>query len=201
MTDDITDAIADELEHDPAPSGSNGHPALATAVTVAVVVGLLVVVLAISKPSTDRQATSPLLGQAAPLVAGTTLDGSRYDLDRHRGRWVIVNFVAEWCTPCRVEHPELKEFAARHASQGDVSIVGVIFDDQPDDVRTLFDTLGGDWPVVLDPEGQIALEYGIAKVPESYLVNPDGVVVGYIRSGVTADGLDELIRRAEAAAS
>jgi cytochrome c biogenesis protein CcmG/thiol:disulfide interchange protein DsbE len=172
------------------------RPALAAALTLAVIAGLLVAVLWTREPSTDRRAESPLLGEVAPLVAGGTLDGGSYDLDRERGRWVVVNFFARWCVPCVREHPELVRFSERHAATGDASVVSVVFDDTEDSVRALFEDLGGDWPVVTDADGRIALDYGVTGVPESYVVAPDGTVVAKVEGGVTADGLDDLIDRA-----
>jgi cytochrome c biogenesis protein CcmG/thiol:disulfide interchange protein DsbE len=167
--------------------------ALAVVVVLAVVLGLLVLVFATSEPSSDRRVSSPLVGEVAPLVQGRTLDGDEYDLDRHRGRWVVVNFFARWCIPCRREHPELVEFGERHERGGDATLVSVIYDDDPDNVTKFFDEAGGDWPVVIDPEGRVSLEYGVTGVPESFLVAPDGNVVAKLVGGVTADGLDRVI--------
>jgi cytochrome c biogenesis protein CcmG/thiol:disulfide interchange protein DsbE len=160
---------------------------------LATVVAALVWVLATREPSTDRRVSSPLVGEVAPLVAGETLEGEHYDIDRQRGRWVVVNFFATWCTPCRREHPELVEFRERHEGSDDATQVSVVYDDDPDEAAGYFAEAGGGWPVVVDPDGRIALEYGVAAVPESFLVAPDGTVVAKVVGGVTADGLDELI--------
>jgi cytochrome c biogenesis protein CcmG, thiol:disulfide interchange protein DsbE len=168
-----------------------------TALVAAVVVGLLaaafVVVLATRDPSSDRATQSPLIGRPAPSVAGETLAGDSYDLADSRGRWVVVNFFATWCVPCRIEHPELVDFHERHAALGDAAVVSVLFDDAPDTAREFFADEGGDWPVVVDPDGAIGVAYGVARVPESFLVAPDGTVVQRLVGGVTARQLDELL--------
>ena len=70
----------------------------------------------------------------------------------HRGEWVVVNFFATWCTPCRVEHPELVKFAEEH--EGDpVEVVSVAFSDQPEAIREFFAEQGGNWPVVASDTG------------------------------------------------
>lgn len=171
--------------------------ALFAATAVGVVVALLIVVLATRKAALDRTVSSSLLGKEAPAVEGPTISGERFDLGRQSG-WVLVNFFARWCTPCRVEHPELVAFQAEHAPKGDVRLVSVIYADEPAGVRDFFRKNGGDWPVVLDPDGRIALDYTVAKVPESYLIAPDGTVVFKIASGVTRAGLDRLIAQAQA---
>lgn len=167
--------------------------ALFVAVPVAVVVGLLIAALATRSPATDRRTASPLIGEPAPAIVGETLEGDRFDAGERQGRWLLVNFFASWCVPCRREHPELREFAAEHAEAGDAEVVSVVFGDEPSDARRFFDENGGDWPVVLDDDGRIALDYGVAGVPESYLVDPLGVVRVKITGGVTRDGLDELL--------
>lgn len=173
--------------------------ALLVVVPVGIVLALLIVVLGTRKAALDRTVTSPLLGKAAPAVQGTTLSGKPFDLGRE-DRWVIVNFFASWCVPCRIEHPELRAFEQEHAAKGDVSLVSVAYSDQVADVRRFFRQNGGDWPVVFDADGRTALDYGVEKLPETYLVAPNGTIVYKIASGVTRAGLDQLIAAAERSA-
>lgn len=187
-----------DLPDGPAPAKGRRptRVALLIVIPVGVLLALFIVVLGTRKAAVDRTESSPLLGKQAPAVSGNTLAGPRFDLGRQSG-WVLVNFFASWCIPCRQEHPELRTFEAEHASKGDVSLVSVVFGDEPADVRSFFKTNGGSWPVVFDPEGSVAVNYGVAKVPETYLIAPDGTVVYKISSGVTRVGLDKLIAQAE----
>ena len=189
-----------ELE-DRSETGREARPRRRTAVVVAaalvVVVGLLIAVLATREPATDRQASSPLIGRAAPAIEGPTLAGEAFDLDDLRGQWVVVNFFATWCVPCRVEHPELVRFAEAHAETGDASVVSVVFDDRPDEVQAYFDEHGGTWPVVPGEGTGVILDYAVAGVPESFVVAPNGLVVAKVTGGVTAAGLDEIIAQVQ----
>jgi cytochrome c biogenesis protein CcmG, thiol:disulfide interchange protein DsbE len=161
------------------------------AVAVAVVLGLFVLLLATSRD--EIGSSSRLIDKAAPPIAGTGFRGDSFDLDTHRCDWVVVNFFSTNCVPCINEHPELKAWSERHAEAGDASIVSVTFDDSPASVRAFFEANGGDWPVLLQDTGSIAIGYGVTAVPESYLVDPFGIVRAKILGGVTADRLDDII--------
>ncbi len=170
-------------------------------VPVAIVAALLVALLASSEPATNRLTESPLLGEAAPSIDGIDLDGEPFSLDEHRGRWVVVNFFATWCAECVTEHPELVTLDESHSDTGDVVVVSVAFDDRAGAVAQFFDRFGGDWPVLIDDTGPIAIDYGVAGVPESYLIAPNGRVVRKIVGGVTAEFIDGEIARIEGSAT
>ena len=169
------------------------HPARWAALAVGVVVAVFVVVLATRPPASDVVAPSPIVGQPAPEVEGPGLDGDAVRLSDLRGRWVVVNFFATWCVPCLREHPELVRFSDRHDSAS-VQVLAVVYDDQPADVARFFRERGGDWPVVDDVGAKV--DFGVRGVPESFLVDPDGVVRTRLVGGVTADGLSSLLRQA-----
>ena len=183
--------MTDPVEIDrPAPGR---RTAALAAAGLAVVMALFVVVLATRDPSTERAEESPLFGRLAPATEGRTLDGDMVSIDDLRGRWVVVNFFASWCTPCRTEHPELAAFVAAHRAAGDAALVGVTFDNDADDARAFFARQGGDWPVIDDPDNSIGVAYGVAQVPESFVIAPNGTVVHRFAGGVTRVALDEVI--------
>lgn len=165
------------------------------AACVGAVVVALIALLAAS-PKGPREADSPLVGRPAPPLSGATLDGRDFDLARDgRNAWTLVNFFASWCTACVVEHPELVRFAERHRDAGDARVVSVAFEDTPSAVRSFFAERGGGWPVLVSDTSRFALDYGVVKLPESYLVGPTGRVEAKVIGGVNADQLDALIRR------
>jgi cytochrome c biogenesis protein CcmG/thiol:disulfide interchange protein DsbE len=179
--------------------GIRRRPALWGAVAAGVALALFVVVLATREPATNRAVDSPLLGKPAPELAGdSVLDGDTFDLRDEEGRWVLVNFFATWCEPCRKEHPELVRFSQDHQVADDARVVSVVFEDQADDVERWFRDNGGDWPVVDSPDGSIVVDWSVSGVPESYLIDPSGGVRAKIVGGVDAEKLDELLRRVQA---
>ena len=90
------------------------------------------------------------------------------------------------------------KFTQRHQAADDATVLGVIFDDTQANVRRFFSELGGSWPVVDDPGGHTALDFGVRGPPESFLVDPNGFVVWKGIGQVNADGLDKLLRQGKA---
>jgi cytochrome c biogenesis protein CcmG/thiol:disulfide interchange protein DsbE len=174
--------------------------ALWIAVAVAVPVTMLILVLATRPSAESKTVQSPLLGKPAPAAEGTTVDGQHANLADFRGRWVVVNFFATWCIPCRDEHPDLVRFQDSHRAAGDATILAVVYSDMPSAVRDFRAKEGGDWPMLTDPDGRIALDYGVGGVPESFVVNPDGIIVSKILGGVRSADLERLLAQAEAQA-
>jgi cytochrome c biogenesis protein CcmG/thiol:disulfide interchange protein DsbE len=185
-----------------APSGRRGrrrHTALYTAVALAVVFAAFIGVLATRKSALDRQVRSPLLGQDAPSITGTSItSGARVDLAALQGKYVLVNFFASWCEPCQHEQPQLVKWAHEAPTH---AIVGVLFSDTPGPAKAFLQGNAGDWPAVADADGQLALNYGVRGPPESYLLNPQGVVIAKFVGEVTAAGLDRIVTLAQGSGS
>jgi thiol:disulfide interchange protein len=173
--------------------------ALWIALAVGAVAALLVAVLATSKSAdqVQQQAASPLQGKPAPEVAGTLLNGGAGRLSAYRGKWVLVNFFASWCVPCQQEQGDLVRFQNRHLATGDAVVFAVRFDD-PDvpAIRKLMDSSGARFPVVEALDSNI--QWGVTGPPESFLVDPNGVVLAHIVGKVNADALDALLGDAKA---
>ena len=176
--------------------GGRRRVAPLVAVAVALVVGLLVVVAAVAKGGDKETAATPLLGEAAPIVQTQTIDGQPFDLGARRGSWVVLNFFSTWCRPCVEEHAELVRFDQAQAAADDgAELVTVIFNDDTDAVRGFFEQNGGGWPKLTDPDGAIQVSYGVAKSPETWIIDPNGIVRARVISKVTADQLTALIDR------
>jgi len=195
----VTGSADDELGADALATPPGGtRVAVIAAGVLAVIVVLLVAVLATRDPSTARATQSPLIGQVAPTTEGITLDGESVSLSDFRGRWVMLNFFASWCIPCQTEHSQLAAFDAAHRGAGDAVLVAVTFDDRADDARAFFDRNGGGWPVIDDPDNAIGVAYGVAQVPETFVIAPTGIVVQRFAGAVTRDDLEAVMDAYEA---
>lgn len=161
-------------------------------------VGLLLVVFIAVLATSDGDAgfaRSPLISKTAPALTGTAVDGSSFDLDENRGRWVVVNFFSTTCVPCVREHPELVAFDDAHSPIGDAAIVSIAFSDTSNNVREFFANNGGEWSVLAEDTGRHAVGYGVAAVPETYLVAPSGIITSKFTGGVTKADLEAEIAR------
>jgi cytochrome c biogenesis protein CcmG/thiol:disulfide interchange protein DsbE len=167
---------------------------------VAVLLAALFIVLARSKAEKPDVVSSFWIGKPAPAVVSTTLDGKPFDLSRRKGSWVVLNFFTSTCLPCKAEHPELVAFAAQQAGLADgAELYTIIKDDSTDAVSKWFTDRGGSWPIVKDDNGTIATALGVAQVPETWIIDPSGVVARRYGSAITADFLAnqlQLLRQA-----
>jgi cytochrome c biogenesis protein CcmG/thiol:disulfide interchange protein DsbE len=148
---------------------------------VATIVGMvlfaLLIVLVTADPNPSDNAESPLLGNPAPAVVSTTLEDKTCELARRTGSWVIFNFFNSTCVPCVNEHPDLVAFAEAEAkSANPAELYTIINDDSDGAVQNFFDANGGDWTKVRDSDAAISVAFGVAKVPETWVIDPNGYV-------------------------
>jgi cytochrome c biogenesis protein CcmG/thiol:disulfide interchange protein DsbE len=146
-------------------------------VPLALFIGLVVVLaVGINHSRTVGVLQSPLVGRQIPdwelpvLTDPTKTLGSR----ELKGQWYVLNVWGTWCYACRAEHPVLLQ-ARREAR---VQIIGIDWKDENPDALDYLSKLGNPYTqVVSDHEGRTAIDLGIAAAPESFLVNPQGVIV------------------------
>ena len=133
------------------------------------------------------------LGEVAPASPLPRLEGSgNGSLAEYRGRWVLVNFWASWCVPCRQEAPALEDFQRRHGD-GRFTVLGIDSRDLSGDGRGFVRRYGLSYPQLRDGDGGAAHDYGTTGVPENFLIGPEGKVRLLLRGPVTAEYLDRYV--------
>jgi thiol-disulfide isomerase/thioredoxin len=139
----------------------------------------------------------PLAGddEGKPETPGlriATLDGEEYDLAERRGKWVVVNFWATWCSPCLKEMPEL---SALDAMREHIEVIGLAYEEiEPAAMRAFLEKHPVLYPIaildVYDPPADFATPRGL---PMTYLIAPDGKVARQFLGPVTAKEIETAI--------
>ena len=137
---------------------------------------------------------SPLLGTPAPAVEGRDILSRRpVGLDQYRGHWVLVNFLATWCTGCRDEQPQLRRLASDRQLTRGLDILAVLHQDSADEARTFTTDHGGRWPIIDHANGSIAQAYLVGDLPNSVLNAPDGTVETLLVSAIRAHDIHAIV--------
>jgi cytochrome c biogenesis protein CcmG/thiol:disulfide interchange protein DsbE len=160
---------------------------LAVLLAAVALIGLLTYGL-VKKGGSAIEIGEPVAEASTPLPR---LDGDGTgSIADYRGRWVLVNVWASWCTPCRTESPALERFYEEHRGP-DFTIVGIDVHDVSHDGRAFVDEFGITYPQLHDGNGEFAEdELGTTGVPESFLVDPRGNVALHSLGPVSERYLD-----------
>ncbi len=144
--------------------------------------------------NTTGKAPSSDVGRAAPDFVLETPDGGQMRLSDLRGKPVLVNFWASWCTPCRQEMPEIVKAYDAHAKDGLV-VVAVDLQENDDAIRTFAQEFGMKFPIVIDRNGGVGSAWHIGGpvqgIPSSYFVDATGVVRARNFGPMTADTVEQ----------
>lgn len=154
-------------------------------VAVAAVVGLLVFGLV------NKGSSGISVGDAAPTDPLPRLEsGGTESLADYRGRWVLVNFWASWCEPCREEAPALERFQRQHGGPK-FTVLGIDSRDLTSDGLGFVREYGLSYPQLRDGDGGAAEDYGTTGVPENFLVDPKGKVQLVVLGPISEERLRE----------
>lgn len=141
-----------------------------------VVLAGLVAVFALNMDRDPGLVRSVLINKPAPVTELPAVEG----LDRPgitpellKGQVSVVNVFASWCVPCRDEHPVLLELLKRTG----VQLIGINQKDAPENARAFLTELGNPYAAVgADKDGRQSIDWGVYGVPETFIVNPAGII-------------------------
>ena len=133
------------------------------------------------------------IGEAAPALVVTGLDGAEIDLQELRGGPVWIVFMATWCPTCLDEFPLMNGFAARYADEG-LTVIAVDLGEDEATVRAYAESLGVLFPMGLDPDGSAAEAWGVLVPPIHFFVDAEGIVRDGALGGIGPDVMAASLR-------
>ncbi len=158
-----------------------------------VVVGFLAVGLTLN----PRELPSPLVGKAAPDFSLPQLHDPTKVISSNdlKGKVWLLNFWASWCGGCKDEHPVLNHLA----QSGEVPIYGMDYKDQRNEALAWLKEWGNPYSVVaVDEPGRVGINYGVYGVPETYVIDKQGIIrykqIGPLREDILQEKILPLVR-------
>ena len=156
----------------------------------------LAVFLGIGLNHDPRELPSPLVGKAAPafalprLVAEGAAEAAHFTPAEMKGKVWMLNVWASWCVSCRQEHPVLMDVAR----SGIVPLIGLDYKDKPEDGKAWLAQHGDPYRTsIVDADGRVGIDWGVYGVPETFVIDKDGVIRHKHIGPVTADALRQTI--------
>ena len=145
-----------------------------------------------------HEVPSPLINKPAPAFALSRLDDPTQTIRRDDllGKVWILNVWASWCAPCRQEHPLVVAFAKRYQ----VPVYGLNYKDKPEAAQAWLRSLGNPYLATLvDADGKVGIDYGVYGVPETFVVDAQGVIrykqIGPLTEEALRDKIEPLLRQ------
>jgi cytochrome c biogenesis protein CcmG/thiol:disulfide interchange protein DsbE len=161
----------------------------------------LALVLAVGLKLDPREVPSPLIDKPAPRFALPRLDdaATTLRLEDMRGKVWMLNVWASWCVACREEHPLLVAFSKRRV----VPIYGLNYKDQRNDANAWLARFGNPYEASLhDLEGRVGIDFGVYGVPETFVIDQNGVIrmkhIGPLTPDVIATKIEPLLKKLDA---
>lgn len=143
---------------------------------------------ACSKPAAEKKSAVAAEKSPAPEISVTSLaDGSPLKLSDLKGKVVLLNFWATWCPPCREEIPSMMKLNGFMTGKPFQMVAVSIDEGGKPAIETFFKQSGFSLPTYLDASGTASKTYGITGVPESFIIDKNGVLAKKIIGGVVWD--------------
>ncbi len=133
--------------------------------------------------------TAPYSGSVAPDFQLKDLQNEYVSLSQFRGKKVILNFWASWCTPCKIELPHLQTVWTKYSSGSDVMVLTVAGSESDESIIRAFMAQNNfNFTVLLDSDDNVFNEYGITSIPKTYFIDKNGVIHNIQQGMFTSPG-------------
>ena len=124
-----------------------------------------------------RAPVSPMRGKPVPSFALPDLNGKIVTMDQHRGKIVFINIWATWCAPCREEMPSMEALYNKLKGDKFEMLAISIDEDGLASVGPFVEEFGLTFPILLDPSSKTSKKFKTTGVPETFIVNKDGIII------------------------
>lgn len=167
-------------------------------IPVVVVLGLMMAFAVFLRQGSPTYVPSELVGKPAPDIALPPLDSQNEGFARDelgKGKPIVINYWASWCGPCRIEHPALEALSKRPG----VTIYGVnyresLYGKTAKDARDFLNELGNPFSKInQDEKGRVSIDWGVSGVPETFVVDGNGVIRVHYAGPLSDDVVERLI--------
>ena len=118
---------------------------------------------------------SNLINEKVPIFKADSLfkDEKFVSSNEFKNEITLVNFFATWCKPCRDEHTYIQRFA----NEKNVKVIGINYKDNPEKTIKWLEDLGNPYKdILLDQNGRIAIDWGVYGIPETFIINSNGII-------------------------
>lgn len=153
----------------------------------------VVFVSAVFLVNADTKKPAPHINRAAPDFTLKDLDGAMVNLKSVIGKnkVTILNFWATWCPPCRAEIPDFIEFVKGHQGEK-VALVAVNLQESQKKVEAFAETVGMNFPILLDGKGSVAQDYQIYAIPTTFFIDGSGVIREKVEGSISLARLESI---------
>ncbi len=167
-------------------------------IPVVVVLGLMISFAVFLRQGSPVYIPSELVGKPAPDITLPPLDSENEGFARaelEKGKPIVINFWASWCGPCRIEHPTLEALSQREG----VTIYGVnyresLYGKSARDARDFLNELGNPFSKInQDEKGRVSIDWGVSGVPETFVVDGNGVIRVHYAGPLSEQVVEQLI--------
>ncbi len=166
---------------------SRTHWAL-LAVVALVGLGWMALTRAPVEKTTAGPPPAPKQGFSAPDFTLQTLDGQQITLHALRGKVVVINFWATWCSPCKAEMPAMQQVYEAYRTQG-LEILAITVERDTAAIEAFVQQYGLTFPILLDSETMAARQYQVHGTPTTFFVDRQGVIRWVVVGGPMSEGL------------